>query len=245
MPAKAAAPPNSTTPGIVSIHNVEDDQGAVYIVSEYIEGQPLASQLRKGRIPFRQAASLVAAVASAVEYAHSKGIVHRDIKPGNIMIDGAGNPRLMDFGLAKREEIDPTITVDDQILGTPAYMSPEQARGKPGQIDRRTDIYSLGATLYHVLTNELPFQGEPREVRDKVLTEEPARPRTIDKTIPVDLETICLKAMEKEPARAIRRRASWPTIWSAGCAASRFWPATSAGPNEPGAGPIATPRPPR
>ena len=117
------------------------------------------------------------------------------------MIDAAGNPRLMDFGLAKQVERDATVTMQKHVLGTPVYMSPEQARGNSQEVDRRTDVYSLGATLYHLLTHQIPFYGEAGMVCDKVLHEQPTRPRMIDRLIPIDLETICLKAMQKEPAQ--------------------------------------------
>jgi serine/threonine protein kinase/WD40 repeat protein len=188
-------------PGIVPIYTIEQDGPLVFLVSEYVEGEPLDLYLKSNApLSFRTAASLLAALASAADYAHSKGVVHRDIKPSNVMIDAAGNPRLMDFGLAKRD-IDVTITQNLQILGTPAYMPPEQACGQHERVDRRSDVYSLGVVLYQFLTAALPYRGEFDEVRRKILTAEPPRPRSLNKQIPVDLETVCLKAMEKDAAK--------------------------------------------
>jgi eukaryotic-like serine/threonine-protein kinase len=187
-------------PNIVSVFDVELDGEPPFIVCDYVEGETLGDRMRKSPLSFRESAQLIADVALAVDYAHESGVIHRDIKPSNIMIASDGKPRLMDFGLAKREAIDNTVTTGHAILGTPAYMSPEQAWGsKRGPIDRRSDIYSLGTVLYQLLTRELPFHGEPRMVLRQVIEDDPKRPRTLNADIHRDLETICEKAMQKEP----------------------------------------------
>ncbi|MGI9518910.1 MAG: protein kinase domain-containing protein, partial [Pirellulaceae bacterium] len=189
-------------PGIVPVYDVgSTDQFPCYVVSRYVEGNDLAVQLRRGGRPdYRRAAELVAIVAEALHYAHLQGLVHRDVKPANILVDIDGQPHLVDFGLALREE---NIGKGPRYAGTPAYMSPEQARGEGHRVDGRSDIFSLGGVLYQLLTGYQPFSGESvSEIADQIVSREARPPRQRDDQIPRELERICLKALSK---RAVDR----------------------------------------
>jgi eukaryotic-like serine/threonine-protein kinase len=187
----------------VTIHSVVDPaDGLPYLVMEYVRGQTLAELIGSGQRPEpRRLATLVAQVALALDAAHTAGLVHRDVKPSNILIDSTtGRAKITDFGLARSLSAPIGITREGVVAGTPAYMSPEQARGG-AELDLRTDLYSLGATLYEALTGQPPFAGAAHAILRRIVEEEPIPPRRFDYEIPADLETICLKALAKEPAR--------------------------------------------
>lgn len=185
-------------PGIVSIFEVGESDGLPFYSMRFIEGTTLAKQLAAGPLPPREAATLLAKVADAVQAAHDRGVLHRDLKPSNILIDAAGRPHVSDFGLAKRLEDDQSVTHTGAILGTPCYMSPEQAAGSRGDVGPTSDVWSLGAILYQMLTGRPPFQAaSPMDTLLAVLETDPPAPRTVVVGVDRDLEMIALKSLQK------------------------------------------------
>lgn len=189
-------------PGIVPIFEIGEHAGQHYFSMGYIEGKSLAQRVVDGPLPPQEAAELVKRICDAMAYAHERGVIHRDLKPANILIDSNGQPKVTDFGLAKKTEADSGLTGTGQILGTPAYMPPEQASGKTDEVGPLADVYSLGAILYCLLTGRPPFQAaSPMDTLLQVLDREPVAPRMLNSRTPRDLETICLKCLDKKEVK--------------------------------------------
>src|SRR6266478_5593241 len=189
-------------PCIVPIYEVGERDGCCYFSMKFVEGGQLDEVVRRTPISIRQATELIAKVARTVHYAHEHGIVHRDIKPGNILLDQSGEPHFTDFGLARLVETESTVTCTLDVLGTPSYMAPEQAVGNNEVVSSATDVYGLGAVLYQLITGHQPFAGGTSyETIKLVLDSEPRRPRLWNRKIDRDLSTICLKCLEKDPKR--------------------------------------------
>jgi len=196
--AEAAAKLNH--PGIVPIYEVGEREGTYYFSMRFVEGDCLDEVADRGSISLRQAGELIAKVARTVHYAHEHGILHRDIKPGNILLDANGEPHLTDFGLARLVEHGSTVTGSLEVMGTPSYMSPEQAVGNNAGVSRASDVYGLGAVLYELLTSHPPFAGGTTyETIHLLLDSEPRQPRLLNRKIDRDLSAVCLKCLEKNP----------------------------------------------
>ena len=194
--AQAAA--NLKHPNIVAIHELGQHDGRPYLVMEFIEGEPLAVAV-SGGLDERRAAELLLQIAEAVEHAHQHGVVHRDLKPSNVLVDRQGLPHLVDFGLAKLIHQDSSATADGAVIGTPSYMSPEQAVGDHARISPQSDVYGLGAILYELLTGRAPFRGETLGATLAMVENQlPVPPRIIRASLSRDLEAICLKCLEKK-----------------------------------------------
>src|SRR5882724_10531283 len=189
-------------PCIVPIYEVGERDGSCYFSMKFIEGGQLDEVVRREPMPVRRAVELIAKVARTVHYAHEHRILHRDIKPGNILLDQKGEPHLTDFGLARLVETESTVTRTMEVLGTPSYMAPEQAVGNNAAVSSATDVYGLGAVFYQLLTGHPPFAGGTTyETVRLVLDTQPRQPRLLNPKIDRDLSTICLKCLEKHPER--------------------------------------------
>jgi len=189
-------------PNIVSIHEVGIHQNQHYLVMDFVNGPPLSRLVTSQPLPPKRAAAYVKTIAEAIQYAHERGILHRDLKPSNVLIDEQDQPRVTDFGLAKRLDKDTELTLSGQVLGSPNYMPPEQAAAHRGLVGKRSDVYSLGAILYHLLTGRAPFVAPTvGETLQQVQNADPVSPTVLNPHLPRDLKTICLRCLEKEPDR--------------------------------------------
>ena len=225
--AEAEAAAKLDHPNIVPIFEVGQHEGQHYFSMAFVEGESLAHKVALGPLPPREAAQIMKKVAEAIAYAHGEGVIHRDLKPANVLLDKDGEPRVTDFGLAKRIDTESlsvasggrqppddqpahagrspaaaNLTATGQVLGTPSYMPPEQAAGRRSDIGPTADVYALGAVLYCRVTGRPPFQAaSPLDTLLQVLDQEPLSPRQLNPTVPRDLETICMKCLEKEPRK--------------------------------------------
>jgi eukaryotic-like serine/threonine-protein kinase len=198
--SEAAAAARLQHPNIVAVYDTDVVEGHHFFTMEFIDGASLDRKLADGPLAGKVAARYVRILARAVQYAHKQGILHRDLKPSNILIDANDEPHITDFGLAKKLHGNSGQTRTGAVLGTPSYMSPEQAQGRINELGPACDIYSLGAVLYELITGRPPFRAEtPLDTVMQVIDHQPVPPRLLNPKIDHDLETICLKCLEKDP----------------------------------------------
>ncbi|MFQ5732547.1 MAG: protein kinase [Planctomycetaceae bacterium] len=200
LQSEAEAVARLNHPHIVGVHEIGEHGGCPYLVLEFVGGGSLSARIADAVLRPIEAAVLMETVARAVHFAHEAGVIHRDLKPANVLLTEGGVPRIADFGLAKRLDDESDLTRTGDVMGTPSYMAPEQAQGRTDQIDARTDVYALGATLYETLTGRPPFKGAtPLDTLRLVANEEAPPPSRLQPGLPRDLETVCLKSLQKDP----------------------------------------------
>src|SRR6516164_853780 len=189
-------------PNIVAIHEIGEQNGQQFFSMDYVDGRSLAEMLRLGPFEPRRSAEVVRDIAQAIHYAHEQGVLHRDLKPSNVLLDEFGQVRITDFGLAKRLDGSSDLTVTGQVVGTPNYLSPEQAAGKHAALGPASDVYSIGALMYELITGRPPFLANSlQETLLRIQNNQPVSPRALNPALHRDLETICLKCLGKEPER--------------------------------------------
>jgi eukaryotic-like serine/threonine-protein kinase len=202
LQSEAAAAARLQHPNIVAVHEIGELDAQPFYSMEFVEGRTLAGVVRAGPLPAVRAANYLVKIARGVQHAHEQGILHRDLKPSNVLIDVRDEPRITDFGLARQLDAEVSGTLTGTVMGSPAYMPPEQAAGRNRELSAASDVYALGAMLYEMLTGRPPFFAEsPQAIIEQVKTDEPVTPRQLNASVPADLENICLKCLEKEATR--------------------------------------------
>jgi formylglycine-generating enzyme required for sulfatase activity/tRNA A-37 threonylcarbamoyl transferase component Bud32 len=189
-------------PNLVTVFDVGWESGRMFLVMELVKGRSLSAALQRGELETRRAVEILEKISRAAHFAHQSGVIHRDLKPGNVLLGPGDEPKIADFGLARRIDSQTYLTASGTTVGTPGYMAPEQALGKSDLLTPKTDVYALGAILYYVITGKAPHDGDAAaDVLRRIVTDEPVTPRRLNASAPADLEVVCMKALEKIPAR--------------------------------------------